>query len=789
MTTAASAATSSATPTFGSRDAGARTAVVIGAGSMGAGIAALLASAGVHTTLLDMRSDGEEPNERAITGKELQRKRGGFTHPRFEENLSVGNTTDNLDQVAQADLVIEAIFENLDAKRTLYAQLEPHLGEHTVVASNTSTLPLAKLTAELPAEVASRFYITHFFNPPRVMRLVELVAGEGADADTTSWLRDVLSRQLGKSVLDCKDTPGFIANRVGNLWMAAGVQEAFERGIEPELADALFSKPFGIPRTGIFGLFDYVGIQLVPGVWGGYKDVVGPEDAYQRYDIAAHPVFQGLIERGWTGRTGESGFYKGRTHTLDLAAVAEGQEPSFEYRERIKPEDPALAAGDLAQLLSTPSRGGEYARDIFATTLVYCCDVATEIAHTVADIDAGFELGFAWRQGPFKLADAAGIDAAISAVTDAGFQVPALLEAARDAGGFYPAAGEVLDVHGQRVPVASEATVVRLEDVEAEGSVLFENDGATVTLLDNGTAVFATHTKMGSMSVPALELLNRVATEGASAGVKALVITGRNPKAFCAGADISMLSGAVESGERAQIEQAITNGIEAFQNLRYAPFPVIGAVRGVALGGGCELAMHCDRVVAHVDANFGFPERLVGILAAWGGVVDQSIRAQQADGENWWQQVFERHMAATPTRTAYEAQDVHILRPEDQVVMSADHVLSVALAAAADLAADYQAPAEPSLEFYTGPSLAADLEVIDPSELSANPREAAGQLTETDARFARAIESIVRGEDAGSATESELYDRAVAAACDLVLQPENAQRLTHMAAHMRPLRN
>ena len=225
------------------------TAAVLGAGSMGAGIAALLASGGIKVHLLDLPADGDDRDARARKGIETQVKRHGFTRPEYAERVTPGNTEDHLDRLAEADWIVEAVFEDIDVKRDTFAKVDAHRRPGTPVTSNTSTIPLETLLAESSEEFKGDFAITHFFNPPRVMRLVELVQGPDTRPEIADKLRQVLERDLGKVIVDCRDTPGFIANRIGSFWMGVGAQVAFDQGIAPEQADTAFGKPFGVPRT------------------------------------------------------------------------------------------------------------------------------------------------------------------------------------------------------------------------------------------------------------------------------------------------------------------------------------------------------------------------------------------------------------------------------------------------------------------------------------------------------------------------------------------------------------
>ncbi|QTH59609.1 hypothetical protein J5O04_00185 [Corynebacterium hindlerae] len=356
------------------------TAAVIGAGSMGAGIAALMASSGIKVYLFDLERDG------AQRGIDLQLQRGGFPSPELAENVTPASTATDLDLVKECDWVVEAIFENLQAKHDLYRQLE--LKDGAYLSSNTSTLPLSELVRGV--KDPDRFAITHFFNPPHIMQLVELVAPH---SETHAALEQAITDQLGKTALTCRDTPGFIANRVGCFWLAAGVHLARKHGLSYELADATFGRPFGIPRTGIFGLLDYIGLQLVDPIWGSLEDSLPADDGYSQYPLRGDAFIAGLVERGLTGRTGPGGFYRGREETIDT---------DFTYRPR---QTPTLPADEPRELMASDTPSGNFARELFHTMLEYCHTHCSEIANSPADIDTGLKLGFGWKKGIFELAE------------------------------------------------------------------------------------------------------------------------------------------------------------------------------------------------------------------------------------------------------------------------------------------------------------------------------------------------------------------------------------------------
>ncbi|MCT1597268.1 3-hydroxyacyl-CoA dehydrogenase/enoyl-CoA hydratase family protein [Corynebacterium sanguinis] len=721
-----------------------KTAAVLGAGSMGAGIAALLASGGIKVHLLDLPADGGDRDERARKGIETQVKRHGFTRPEYAERVVPGNTEDHLDRLAEAEWIVEAVFEDIDVKRDTFAKVDKHRTPGTPVTSNTSTIPLETLLAESSDEFKGDFAITHFFNPPRVMRLVELVQGPDTRPEIADALRQVLERDLGKVVVDCRDTPGFIANRIGTFWMGAGAQVAFEQGIAPEQADTAFGKPFGIPRTGVFGLFDYVGLQVAPHIWGTLLKALPADDAMQDFGVTDSPQFKELLEKGYTGRTAESGFYRGRDEVYDFEA--------HDYRPKKSYEVPKSAR----ELMESDTPEGHYARELFRLTLKYCCDTAEEIASTVEQIDVTMELGYGWKKGPFALADSIGLDYVASLYDTP----PALLAAAQAVGGFY-VDGQVLSTSGELTQRADREGVVRVSELVEGAQVVAENAGATVYKLDDGIGVFLYKTPLNSSTDDVTELF----TKAGEWDLKALVIANDEERAFSAGANLPRLAEiSGPNGDPEARKATIRQGIDGLHALRRAPYPVVGAVRGVALGGGMELLLHTDAAVIHGETRVGFPERNVGLFPAWSGPVRLLERLLELGVPNAHKVAYDALLNVRPV----PAFNVDFWRKNDRVIMSPDHVVEQALDLARSLVDGYTAPADAEL-----PLTSETLEYTDGSE--------------TDRAIGEALASVFAGE--GKATEAELADRQVTAASDVLARQENADRAEHMAKTRKPLNN
>lgn len=752
-----------------------RSAVVIGAGTMGSGIAAHLANCGITVTLLDRVGDEEDRSSLARTAIERQVKGGGFMVPVFAERVTPGNVDDDLGAVTDADWVVEAVFEDPAVKHELYAKLDPLLRPGTLVTSNTSGIPVAELVRGHSEQFANDFAITHFFNPPRQMELLEVVAGTDTDPAIHRRVSEVADRQLGKSVLECRDTPGFIANRLGSHWMAVAALEAFDAGLDVETADAIMSRPFGIPRTGVFGLFDLVGVNLVPLLWPVLTRALPADDDAQRYDLMSNRVFTHLLDHGLIGRRGPGGFTRRKNEAGEKVDEVLDFE-TLEYRARREPTDPAASARDLGGVLAGDSAGARWAWTVFAQVLDYACHIAPEVGDDVEAVDAGMELGYAWGRGPFKLADAVGVGELVARYEAEGRPVPALLAAAAEAGGFYPDAESVFGSDGVVRPRRRIEGVVTVADAVRAGGVLASNDSADVVDLGDGVACLALKTKMNTCDAGVIEMVEQAASLGSAGRFRALVIGSDHPRAFSAGANLATFTHFIDADDPKGLRALVRRGQLAFHALRNAAFPVVAAGKGFALGGGLELLLAANRVVTHAELYAGFPERTVGLLPAWGGVVQSLVRAVEADVADPAAAAFTVTSTSEVSTSAWQAADWHLLRGEDEVVASARRVLAEAKAVAVDL-----------VESGWTPSPIAVLPLAEPG---AGLDAGWAQASATDRAIVARIAGILTGDEAGAtASEDELLPLEVDAAVDLLGMPENQERVRHLLATNKPLQN
>lgn len=746
-----------------------RQAVVVGAGAMGSGIAAQLANAGVKVRLLDVVPEGEVEDRSKLAREAIARqvKAGGFMLPVFAERVTPGNVVDDVTAYAEADWVIEAVFEDLGVKRELYATIEEHRGPDTMVTSNTSTIPLASLVEGRDAGFVAHFAITHFFNPPRHMPLLEVVAGPSTSTEVVERLVAVGDHQLGKTVLRCRDTPGFLANRIGNFWMAVASAEALTGEVDIETADTVMTRAFGTPRTGVFGLFDLVGINLVPSIWTSFLRLLPADDGYHRYDITTNGTFTGLLERGLVGRRGPGGFTR-RRKTEDGPVDEVIDTDTFEYRPRRTPSDPALQARGLRAVCETDSAAGRYAWTVLREFVDYCCVTAPQIADHVGLIDDAMKLGYAWQAGPFELADAVGVDWLVERFEAEGRPVPTLLRQAVGAGGFRPRPGAVLATDGS----VAELPPGPLTVAQASG-VLAENESAALVDLGDGVACLTLRTKMNVCEPGVFEIVQRALELGERGAFTALVIGTDHPRAFSAGANLNVFASLVERNDPDELRHFTELGQGSFARLRAASFPVVAAARGLALGGGCELMLAAHHVVAGAELYAGFPERKVGLIPAWGGVTRTLIRASLRGLPDPAARAFALASSSVISGSAFEAQAEGLLLPSDEIVMNGARVLERAKASALELVGRPRRPEPERLALHSP-----RLEPLDASWTDASP---------TDQRIVGALAAMLTGDE--PVTETELLHREIEVALELVVLPANQDRMRHMLATNRPLEN
>ena len=767
---------------------------VIGAGVMGAGIAAHITNAGVPVVLLDIVPEGAESRDALAEDavkKLLKADPAAFMHKRNAKLITTGNIEDHLDRVADCDWIIEAVIERLDAKHAIYGKIDAVRKPGSIVSSNTSTIPLAVLCEGMPGGFARDFLITHFFNPPRYMRLLELVAGETTRADAVQAVRRFADVALGKGVVECKDTPGFIANRIGIYWLQCGVLEAMEAGLTVEEADLVCGRPMGIPKTGVFGLLDLVGLDLMPHVLGSLAGALPETDAF--HAVRREPeLIRKMIADGYTGRKGKGGFYRLDTSSgkrvkeaidLETGAYHPAQKPRLDSVE-------AARKGGLRALMEHPDKGGRYAWRVMARTLSYAAHLAPEIAGDIVAVDEAMRLGFNWKSGPFQLIDQLGAAWFAEKLKTDGLAVPDLLETV-GAGTFYrtdEGRPQHLTFDGGYADVRRATGVLLLSDVKLRSQPLARNASASLWDIGDGVVCLEFHTKMNALDLGTLAMVGK-AVDIVADGYQALVIYNEGSN-FSAGANLGLMLFAANLAAWPMIEDMLVRGQDAYKALKYAPFPVVGAPAGMALGGGCEILLHCDAVQAHAEFYVGLVETGVGVVPAWGGCKEMLVRwsASPLRPRGFMPpviKVFETVGTATVARSAPEARDLLYLAADDGITMNRDRLLADAKARALDLVDGYTPPEPPEISL-PGPAARVALTMV----LYGLRR--LGKATPHDEVVAKVLAGVLSGDGTDvteSLTEDDLLALERRAFMELVRHPATIARIEHMLDTGKPLRN
>ncbi len=771
-------------------------AVVIGAGVMGAGIAAHLANAGIHVRLLDIIPDGADDRNALAKGaikKMLKAQPAPFMSKGAAGLVSPGNLEDDFHYVGEADWIVEAVVEDLAIKRKLYRLIEKSRKSGSVVSSNTSTLTAESLTKGLPASLAGDFVITHFFNPPRYMRLLELVAGPRTRPAVVEKMREFCDRRLGKGVVVCHDTPSFIANRIGSFWIQCAVVEAIDRGLSVEEADAVMGRPLGMPKTGVFGLLDLVGLDLLPLIDKNLATTLPENDAYHgiRREI---PVIANMIECGLIGRKSVGGFYRLNSDSgkrikeaIDLTTgkYARAQRPALESLD-------ASRENGLGALVEHADRGGQFAWAVLSKTLAYAAALVPEIADDVHAVDRALQLGYNWTYGPFELIDRIGADVFAARLRTDGDPVPRLIDLAAQSGGFYrihEGRRQYLSIEGDYRDIELGDGITSLIDVKLAGQPIKRNGSASLWDIGDGVACLEFHTKLNAIDPDVLAMM-RKSIDIVKSDFKALVIYNDGDQ-FSAGANLGLALFAANTALWPMIEDTIAEGQKTLAALARAPFPVIAAPSGLALGGGCEIVLHADAVQAHAETYIGLVEAGVGVVPAWGGCKERLTRLADAPGGAGGPMppitaAFETIGLAKVATSAFEAKELCFLKPNDGVTFNRERLLADAKARALDLAVAY-VPAEPKELTLPGPTGRAAL------GLAVRDFKAKGVASEHDAAVADALAEVLTGGAKADMTEPVSPDHVLnlerAAFMRLVRTDKTLARIEHTLETGKPLRN
>ena len=796
-----------------------RRVAVLGAGTMGAAIAAHTANAGLDVDLLDIAPTELTERERerglALDTPEVRDRvvRAGFermTKARpaalastaAAQRIRLGNFEDDFDRIAAADWVVEAIVERLEPKQELMARVDKTARPDAMISSNTSGIPLSAIAEGRSAEFRRRFLGTHFFNPPRYLKLVELIPLADTDPAVTERMRAFVEDVLGKGPVVAKDTPNFIANRLGSFAGMYDPRYAFDHCYSIEEVDALTGPLLGRPRTATFRLMDQVGLDVAVGVARNLYYLV-PDDE-SREDLRVPEQLDRMLEAGRLGLKTGAGFYRrdrrdGET-VFDVIDV-----DTLEYRPSKRPDLPIVPAarqqadlGERLRLLldrAGEDRGARYVRDTLLPSLGYAARRVPEIAGSLVEVDHAMEWGFGHEAGPFRTWDLIGVARVVAELDRLGIAVAGWVRDFLAAGNqrLYRDGAVYSPVTGGYEPLTPDPKVLDLDRRKAEVGEVAANDSASLVDLGDQVLCFEIHSPASALDGGVMELGRRALDELRSGRWRGMVIANQ-ARNFCVGANLAEVGMAAYQGAYDQVREASRALQRLLQEYRYAPWPVVAAPHGQTLGGGAEICMHADRVVASLETYIGLVEVGVGLIPAGGGckellrrIVSPAIRVGgDVPALPFVQRVLETIGTAKVATSALEARELGFLSEDDRVVLHPDHLLHTAKREVLALAEAYQPPVRDRSIYAAGlPTLAA-------LEMGVRTLQWSGLASEYDVVIGTRLARVLCG---GELSEPQWVDEDHILALereafvDLVHEQKTMERIQHLLTTGKPLRN
>ncbi|HKH92970.1 MAG TPA: 3-hydroxyacyl-CoA dehydrogenase/enoyl-CoA hydratase family protein [Gemmatimonadaceae bacterium] len=765
---------------------------VVGAGTMGSGIAALAASAGIPVVLLDIPGPDGDRSAPARAGLERARKArpAAFMDVARAGLISLGNLDDSLDLLADCDLILEAIVEQPGPKQTLYARLEPLLKPNAIVASNTSGIPMRVLTEGRSDQFKRHFLGMHFFNPPRYLHLLELIPTSETAPDALDAARRFSEVVLGKGIVLAKDVPGFVANRLGVYGMVAAMKGLIESDLTIDEVDALTGPLLGRAKSATFRTADITGLDVLLHVSKGLSASTGE-------DFSMPEWVEKLAASGRLGDKSGGGFYKkvGKDiTTLDWKTLEYGPQQKVE-----SPELAALMKQPLEQRLKSatnlPGKYGDFVRNYLLRMSHYVLKVAPDISYDLVAVDRALEWGYAWDAGPFKQMDALGHDFLRDGFARLGLDVPPMLAGQKD-GTFYRAedGGWTYFTGTSRyAPVPPVPGQIALDQVRArKGAVIESSRDANILDLGDGVLLLEARSKMNTMGAGVLATLRTALDRVAQGKYEGLVIGNDDPRAYSAGADLGAVVQQVQSSDWKGLDEMVRYFQDGAQLVRRAPFPIVAAPFGLTLGGGAEYALHADRIQAHAELYMGLVEAGVGLIPAGGGTKELLFRFtdvlapfDEADPFEGVKRAFKVIAMATTSTSALEARALGFLRPvADRITMNRDRLIADAKARVLDLALDYVAPQPRTIT-------ALGKEAFGNLLYAGWAMKEGGQITDHEVRIARELAYVLCGGDGPPrvVSEQDVLDLEREAFLRLLGTKETQERIAYTLKTGKPLRN
>ena len=794
-------------------------AAVIGSGVMGGGIAALLASAGVKTLLLDIvpfdlkdeeKKDPAARNRIVKYGLDtlVKSRPALLMQPKDVDLITIGNMEDDFDKLKDCDWIVEVVVENLKIKQALFQRIEPVRKPGAIVSSNTSGIPLKKMTEGLGTKFKQHFLGTHFFNPVRYMKLLEIIPGEETLPEILAFIADFGERILGKGIVWAKDTPNFVGNRIGVHGIVKAMQLMVEDGLTVPEVDALFGPALGRPKTAMFKTTDLVGLDTMGHVAKNTYDLV--QDDEQRAAFKVPEFVNHMIEKKLLGKKAKSGFYK-TDLTPEWKKIRKViNVDTLEYEEYSAPGFPCLAEAKKARTLPEKmkavlygnDKGARFAWKAMAWALIYAANRIPEISNTIVEIDNAMKWGYNFEMGPFETWEAIGLAASVAKMDEDGMPVPEKIRKmiAKGHETFYKTENGKKYFYdfaaGDYQPVAVSENVISLAALKAGGKTIDSCKSASLVDLGDGVFCCEFHSKMNAINGEIVDFISG-ALDYVDAGGVGLVIgnqAGGMPGAFSAGGDLFYMAGLAQAGKYDEIDGFLKKAQDGLQRARYAAFPVVAAPFGLALGGGCEVCLAADRIVAHAELYMGLVEIGVGLLPAGGGctnlwkkfiaTIPEAVTA--ADLPTYFLPVFQAIAMAKVSTSAAEARANGFLGSQDRIVFNRDHLIGEAKKEVLRMVdAGYAPPVKRNI-----PVAGQAAQGMVHAELF--NLQSGGFVSEYDVLLARRIAYVISGGDVkkdSRVDEDLLLKLERDAFVDFWKQEKTVARVEHMLKTGKPLRN
>ncbi len=786
-------------------------AAVLGAGTMGAAIAAHLSNAGIPTLLLDIAPPDAEDNKAARdkivkslfeAAKKL--KPAPFMLANNANLIETGNFTDDMAKLKDCDFVIEAVVERLDIKHKLFAEVEKHRKPGSVIASNTSGIPIASIAEPFSDDFKKHFVGIHFFNPPRYMKLVEVIPTADTDGEIACAISGFLDQRLGKGVVPAKDRPNFIANRIGVFSMMATIKEMLEMGLTPTEVDQITGKAIGHASSATFRTSDLVGLDVTAHVVNNLYPAI-PEDE-DREVFQTPELIKTLLEKNILGDKTNGGFFKKSKDETGKRVILELDLQTFEYKPQTKTKFASIDAGkgteDVPTRIKTLTWGketvGEFLWKTTSRISRYAANRIPEIANTIVEIDNAIKWGFGWEIGVFEAWDAIGVRESVERMKAEGASIPENVQKMLDSGAetFYKYENGTRSfydlVNGGYKEIPDKQGVIVLKSVKDRSGVIKKNSAASLIDIGDGVACLEFHSKMNSLGGDTISML-KYAVEEVEKNHVGLVI-GNQGGNFSAGANIMMILLAAQEEEWDDIDLGIRQLQKAVMRLRYSSKPVVTAPYGLTLGGGCEITMHGDKVRAAGETYIGLVEVGVGLIPAGGGTKELTMRAMDkakqtpdADPLAFLKKVFETIAMGKVATSAQEARSFGILRDSDAISMNGDRLIADAKAEVIALSeTGYVQPVERTDIFVMGKQAQAAI------KLALHMMKQGMFISEHDALIGTKLAKILSGGDLNHSTyvsEQYLLDLEREAFLSLCGERKTQERIAAMLKTGKPLRN